>query len=492
MISVLVVDDSEELRRALETLIRASGVFDVVALAADGAEAVALVETHEPDVVLMDIKMPVMDGIEATRLIRSRSPGVAVVAHTAYDEAELVADMVKAGARGYLVKGVGADDLFDGLRSATEGGARMSVSAVGSLFDEVVHATRDSRGAEAEIDVLATIAEDRRRCDGVTGLLDRTHFYRALQGDVAGGLPVSVAVVRVVDLDEMNRLFGWEMGDAVLAALSRALRDMAEVQWSLGRLDGDELAVTLPGFDRSTARRLAARLCRLPANLDSVAEKRIRLQIGMATLTGGNDDACSLLEGARGAARAAKPGTYVDIEMLAPIDSGQMERVDALVGALCPEIEVARMVQDVGVLAAVLCDACGRAEAISLARSAGTLCALLGVFRAGTVAALVTAADVRFEDLRLVTAIAGSESAGVVGDVLAGADAHVGSLQFASEAVAIALRYTAAVERGSDPESALHEVTTWAGHRFDPRLLEALAISQHRGDDQASDLGDDV
>jgi len=110
-IRVLVVDDHELVRAGLRGVLDADPLIDVVAEASDGVQAVAAVEMHRPDVVVMDLQMPGMGGIEATRRILASRPGTAVLALTMYDDDDSVFAALRAGARGYLLKGARRDEL---------------------------------------------------------------------------------------------------------------------------------------------------------------------------------------------------------------------------------------------------------------------------------------------------------------------------------------------------------------------------------------------
>src|SRR4051794_8470863 len=104
MIRVLIVDDHAVVRRGLEQLIEATADLECVGAAADGEAAVRLAEECTPDVVLMDLSMPVLDGIEATRRIVAAQPGVHVVVLTSFDDQRRILDALGAGATGYLLK----------------------------------------------------------------------------------------------------------------------------------------------------------------------------------------------------------------------------------------------------------------------------------------------------------------------------------------------------------------------------------------------------
>jgi len=121
MIRVLIADDHGVIRDGLGRLIGALEDMEVVGLAADGAQAVELCRTAEPDVVLMDLEMPGVDGIEATRRILIDRPGTAVLVLTSFSDRPRILGALEAGACGYLLKDVAADQVADGIRAAARG-----------------------------------------------------------------------------------------------------------------------------------------------------------------------------------------------------------------------------------------------------------------------------------------------------------------------------------------------------------------------------------
>ena len=120
MIRVLVVDDHPAVRASCAAYLEAQDGVEVVAQAANGREALELSREHEPDVVLMDIRMPELDGIEATRLIKSERPQTGVVLITAYEQDELAESGMKAGADEFVMKGIFGADLVQRVRRASE------------------------------------------------------------------------------------------------------------------------------------------------------------------------------------------------------------------------------------------------------------------------------------------------------------------------------------------------------------------------------------
>jgi len=123
MIRVLLVDDQELVRTGLRGILRAPFGFDVVGECADGGEVIAAVEATGPDVVLMDVRMPFTDGVQATLQLKRRENSPPVLALTTFDDDRALAGMLRAGASGFVLKGVPAEDLQRAVRVVAEGGA---------------------------------------------------------------------------------------------------------------------------------------------------------------------------------------------------------------------------------------------------------------------------------------------------------------------------------------------------------------------------------
>jgi NarL family two-component system response regulator LiaR len=154
---VIIVDDHLMVREGLKTLLSTASDIEVVGEAANGAEAVALVPLARPDVVLMDIVMPVMNGAEATARIKEGSPSVEVIALTSYTEGDLVEQTLEAGAISYLLKDSRSEALTDAIRAAREGRGTIDASALQSVMNR----RRDGVGADLtprEREVLALLA----------------------------------------------------------------------------------------------------------------------------------------------------------------------------------------------------------------------------------------------------------------------------------------------------------------------------------------------
>ncbi len=158
MIRVLLVDDHTVVRRGLRMVFDAEDDFEIVGEAENGRQAVERVAELAPDVVVMDLLMPVMNGVEATRQIRQAHPGVEVVALTSVLEDRMVIDVVEAGAAGYMLKETRPDDLFEAVRAAARGEVRLDPRAQQRLVREVRSPLIREPLTEREVEVLRLIA----------------------------------------------------------------------------------------------------------------------------------------------------------------------------------------------------------------------------------------------------------------------------------------------------------------------------------------------
>jgi DNA-binding NarL/FixJ family response regulator len=153
-IRVVLVDDQELVRAGFRALLDAEPEIEVVAEASTGIEAIDAVEATEPDVVLMDIRMPHLDGISATHQLRDRPGSPQILILTTFDTDENVFDALEAGAAGFLVKDTPPTQLLAAIRAAVEGGAVISPAATRRLIDHVVTARMSE-----ELPTLAALDE---------------------------------------------------------------------------------------------------------------------------------------------------------------------------------------------------------------------------------------------------------------------------------------------------------------------------------------------
>jgi DNA-binding NarL/FixJ family response regulator len=178
-VRVLVVDDQALFREALGTLLDARPEVEVVGEAGDGHQALERAGELAPDVVLMDLHMPVLDGIAATRRLRVEQPGVRVLALTTFDDDEDVFAALRAGALGYLLKDVSADRLVEAVQAAARGESVLQPSVAAKVVARFAQLDDAPRArpqplvvplSDRELDVLRLLADGRSNREIATAL----------------------------------------------------------------------------------------------------------------------------------------------------------------------------------------------------------------------------------------------------------------------------------------------------------------------------------
>lgn len=168
-INVLIVDDQALFREGLHTLLASHDDINVVAEAANGQEAIELVQQHRPHVVLMDVRMPILDGVAATRHICADTTDTRVIMLTTFDDDEYVFDGLRAGAIGYLLKDVPSAELLDAIRAAMRGESFLQPSVAAKVVAEFARLWPDDVSpsrpqplveplTERELEILAILA----------------------------------------------------------------------------------------------------------------------------------------------------------------------------------------------------------------------------------------------------------------------------------------------------------------------------------------------
>jgi len=158
MIRLLIADDHSVVRTGLRHLVATFDDVELIGAAADGEEAVTLCVDHDPDVVLMDLEMPVLDGIEATRRIVEAQPGVAVVVLTSFSDREQILRALDAGAVGYLLKDAEPAELERAVRAAARGEAPLDPRAGRALLQDRASGSPLDGLSEREREVLGMVA----------------------------------------------------------------------------------------------------------------------------------------------------------------------------------------------------------------------------------------------------------------------------------------------------------------------------------------------
>ena len=184
-IRILLVDDHAVVRQGLRLFLEPDDTLEIVGEAANGQEALDLVADLRPDVVLMDLLMPVMDGVSAIRAIKVAHPEVELIALTSVLEDRLVVDAIGAGASGYLLKDTDADALMEAIHAAGNGQVRLHPEAALRLARSVRTGEMRESLTPREVDVLRLIAGGLSNKDiavdaGLSELTVKTHVARIL------------------------------------------------------------------------------------------------------------------------------------------------------------------------------------------------------------------------------------------------------------------------------------------------------------------------
>ncbi len=165
-IKVMLVDDHALFRQGMRALLQSSSDIEIVGEATNGKEAIEKVSQLSPEVVLMDIAMPVMGGVEATRRIRKDNPEIGVLVLTQYEDSEYILSMLKAGAKGYIAKTATATELVAAIRAVNKGESFLYPSATTALIKEYLTRARGEQSeyerlTDREREILQLVAEGR-------------------------------------------------------------------------------------------------------------------------------------------------------------------------------------------------------------------------------------------------------------------------------------------------------------------------------------------
>ena len=217
-IRVAIVDDQRLFTKGLSGLVDMLDGVEVVGVAFDGEEAVALCRKEEPDVVLMDISMPTMDGISATRKIKDLLPQTAVVILTGHEDDEHVFEGIKAGAQGYLLKDSELEDLSRAIRTVHAGATIIAPELAQKMLNTFVSGTSGGAIApppltERELEVIRALAQ---------GMSDR---------QIAGSLGISEKTVRNHTSNIYRKLHIFDRTQAVIYAIREGVIDVEELDY---------------------------------------------------------------------------------------------------------------------------------------------------------------------------------------------------------------------------------------------------------------------
>lgn len=165
MIRILLAEDQVMVRQGLKMMIETAADIHVTGEASNGKEAVELCETHLFDLIIMDIRMPVMDGLEAARIILTRWPQCKVLMLTTFNDDEYALEALKSGARGYLLKDADTSELIRSIRSCLEGGLVLEDHVAANILPKLMKQRTQEKVDESltprELDIICRIGEGR-------------------------------------------------------------------------------------------------------------------------------------------------------------------------------------------------------------------------------------------------------------------------------------------------------------------------------------------
>lgn len=217
-ISVVIADDHTLVREGTKQMLEGQPGIEIVGEASDGEQAVRLAETLKPDVILMDIAMPVLNGIEATRRIKQEWPRISVLVLTAYDDDQYIDALLDAGAAGYLMKSVSAEELARSVRAVAEGESVLHPDVAAKVFKRLTK----RRGSESEEGLADALTE---RESTVLGLAAKGLSNKM----IAQELSLSDRTVQVHLSNIFGKLGVGSRTEAVITGLRRGLLRLEDI-----------------------------------------------------------------------------------------------------------------------------------------------------------------------------------------------------------------------------------------------------------------------
>lgn len=224
---VLVVDDQQLVRDGIASLLRMQEGIDVVGTATNGHEAVEQAMRLQPEVILMDVRMPMMDGVEATAQILKQMPSCCILMLTTFDDDEYVRNALRAGARGYLLKDLPAQDLAQAVRAVSQGVYQLDASVI----ERMIETYGGAQPGDAEEKSMLPLPDIKRHTDSpdAAGLTNREREILRLiargatNREVADSLVISEGTVKNHLSNIFSRLGLRDRTQAVMYARERGL-----------------------------------------------------------------------------------------------------------------------------------------------------------------------------------------------------------------------------------------------------------------------------
>jgi DNA-binding NarL/FixJ family response regulator len=215
MVRVLICDDQAVVREGLAAILSTDSEIEVVGLAENGRQALGLLEETQPDVVLMDLKMPVLNGVQATSRLRRDYPDIQVLVLTTYADDRWLFDAIRAGASGYLLKDTRRDELIAAVKGTAAGKCFLDPSVAGKLIQQVAAPRPAEPPCDAEVEPLT----ERER--EVVSLLAEGHS----NPEIARRLHLAPGTVRNYVSGILQKLGVADRTQAAIVALRRGLVD---------------------------------------------------------------------------------------------------------------------------------------------------------------------------------------------------------------------------------------------------------------------------
>ncbi len=216
---ILIVDDHAMLREGMRTLLSPEKDFEIVGEATNGEEAVRLAGELKPDIVIMDIVMPVMNGVEATRQIRQLYPDVAVLVLSAFSDIRYIVDLLEAGARGYLLKSSAGKELVKAIRAVRAGESVLDPEVTHKLVQRLASLSRTPEEREAGAQLTARELEILKWA--ARGLSNK---------EISEKLFISLRTVKAHLTNIFNKLGCGSRTDAIIRGLKQGYIDLEDMR----------------------------------------------------------------------------------------------------------------------------------------------------------------------------------------------------------------------------------------------------------------------
>ncbi|GFZ33586.1 putative transcriptional regulatory protein YfiK [Clostridium zeae] len=164
MLRILIVDDQTLMRDGLKTILDLEDDLEVIGTASNGKEAYDLVGKLKPDVILMDIRMPVLNGVEATKIIKAEFSDVSIIMLTTFDTDDLIIEALECGADGYLLKDIDADRLIQSIKEAANGDMLLPAKVAAKLVNRVLKTKNEDKENTVDFDALKITEREKEIC----------------------------------------------------------------------------------------------------------------------------------------------------------------------------------------------------------------------------------------------------------------------------------------------------------------------------------------